>query len=162
MLSCERRVGLGVFISNTNFLLCYMDGKAQTSSQHSPCPGRLYIQPPCLPPCYYTYCHPLVGQPALIISCVFSLPQGSGPRPRATKHLLCPMIQVCWACCCLKRTLCLLSSIQVSSDPSMYIEVENEVTAVGGVKLSRLKCNREGKEWETVLTSRILTAAGSW
>ncbi|EHH65637.1 TUP1-like enhancer of split protein 1 [Macaca fascicularis] len=52
-------------------------------------------------------------------------------------------------------------SVQVSSDPSMYIEVENEVTVVGGVKLSRLKCNREGKEWETVLTSRILTAAGS-
>ncbi|XP_077894900.1 protein HIRA isoform X8 [Ictidomys tridecemlineatus] len=53
-------------------------------------------------------------------------------------------------------------TLQVSSDPSMYIEVENEVTTVGGVKLSRLKCNREGKEWETVLTSRILTAAGSW
>ncbi|XP_023048356.1 protein HIRA isoform X4 [Piliocolobus tephrosceles] len=52
-------------------------------------------------------------------------------------------------------------TLQVSSDPSMYIEVENEVTVVGGVKLSRLKCNREGKEWETVLTSRILTAAGS-
>lgn len=61
-----------------------------------------------------------------------------------------------------EKTFCLFSSIQVSSDPSMYIEVENEVTAVGGVKLSRLKCNREGKEWETVLTSRILTAAGSW
>ncbi|XP_059884527.1 protein HIRA isoform X3 [Globicephala melas] len=53
-------------------------------------------------------------------------------------------------------------TLQVSSDPSMYIEVENEVTAVGGIKLSRLKCSREGKEWETVLTSRILTAAGSW
>ncbi|XP_074212561.1 protein HIRA isoform X1 [Camelus bactrianus] len=52
-------------------------------------------------------------------------------------------------------------TLQVSSDPSMYIEVENDVTAVGGLKLSRLKCNREGKEWETVLTSRILTAAGS-
>ncbi|XP_012886958.1 PREDICTED: protein HIRA [Dipodomys ordii] len=52
-------------------------------------------------------------------------------------------------------------TLQVSSDPSMYIEVENEVTAVAGVRLSRLKCNREGKEWETVLTSRILTAAGS-
>uniref|UniRef100_A0A8C6ZLC6 Protein HIRA n=1 Tax=Nothoprocta perdicaria TaxID=30464 RepID=A0A8C6ZLC6_NOTPE len=37
----------------------------------------------------------------------------------------------------------------------------NEMTTVGGLKLSRLKCNREGKEWETVLTSRILTAAGS-
>uniref|UniRef100_A0A8D1FPH0 Protein HIRA n=1 Tax=Sus scrofa TaxID=9823 RepID=A0A8D1FPH0_PIG len=52
-------------------------------------------------------------------------------------------------------------SMQVSSDPSMYIEVENEVTTVGGTKLSRLKCSREGKEWETVLTGRILTAAGS-
>jgi len=44
----------------------------------------------------------------------------------------------------------------------MYLEVENEMTTVGGSKLSRLKCNREGKEWETVLTSRILAAAGSW
>ncbi|KAM6318310.1 protein HIRA [Podargus strigoides] len=52
-------------------------------------------------------------------------------------------------------------TLQVSSDPSMYLEVENEMTAVGGSKLSRLKCNREGKEWETVLTSRILTVAGS-
>ncbi|NXP26419.1 HIRA protein, partial [Scytalopus superciliaris] len=52
-------------------------------------------------------------------------------------------------------------TLQVSSDPSMYLEVENEMTTVGGSKLSRLKCNREGKEWETVLTSRILAAAGS-
>ncbi|XP_010834743.1 PREDICTED: protein HIRA [Bison bison bison] len=52
-------------------------------------------------------------------------------------------------------------TLQVSSDPSMYIEVENEVTAGGGLKLSRLKCSREGKEWETVLPGRILTAAGS-
>ncbi|NWU21363.1 HIRA protein, partial [Dyaphorophyia castanea] len=52
-------------------------------------------------------------------------------------------------------------TLQISSDPSMYLEVENEMTAVGGSKLSRLKCNREGKEWETVLTSRILAAAGS-
>ncbi|XP_054144947.1 protein HIRA isoform X2 [Melozone crissalis] len=52
-------------------------------------------------------------------------------------------------------------TLQICSDPSMYLEVENEMTAVGGSKLSRLKCNREGKEWETVLTSRILAAAGS-
>ncbi|XP_053557909.1 protein HIRA [Bombina bombina] len=52
-------------------------------------------------------------------------------------------------------------TLQISSDPSMYVEVENEVTSVGGSKLSRLKCHREGKEWETVLTSRILAAAGS-
>ncbi|XP_062445951.1 protein HIRA isoform X2 [Rhea pennata] len=52
-------------------------------------------------------------------------------------------------------------TLQISTDPSMYLEVENEMSTVGGSKLSRLKCNREGKEWETVLTSRILTAAGS-
>ncbi|RMC05904.1 hypothetical protein DUI87_17449 [Hirundo rustica rustica] len=52
-------------------------------------------------------------------------------------------------------------TLQISSDPSMYLEVENEMTTVGGSKLSRLKCNREGKEWETVVTSRILAAAGS-
>ncbi|NWT01958.1 HIRA protein, partial [Mionectes macconnelli] len=52
-------------------------------------------------------------------------------------------------------------TLQISTDPSMYLEVENEMTTVGGSKLSRLKCNREGKEWETVLTSRILAAAGS-
>ncbi|XP_027545521.1 protein HIRA [Neopelma chrysocephalum] len=52
-------------------------------------------------------------------------------------------------------------TLQISSDPSMYLEVENEMSTVGGSKLSRLKCNREGKEWETVLTSRILAAAGS-
>ncbi|NXM89809.1 HIRA protein, partial [Oenanthe oenanthe] len=52
-------------------------------------------------------------------------------------------------------------TLQICSDPSMYLEVENEMTTVGGSKLSRLKCNREGKEWETVLTNRILAAAGS-
>ncbi|KAM9331524.1 protein HIRA [Gastrophryne carolinensis] len=52
-------------------------------------------------------------------------------------------------------------TVQISSDPTMYIEVENEVRVVAGSKLSRLKFNREGKEWETVLTSRILAAAGS-
>ncbi|NWY73884.1 HIRA protein, partial [Erithacus rubecula] len=52
-------------------------------------------------------------------------------------------------------------TLQICSDPSMYLEVENEMTIVGGSKLSRLKCNREGKEWETVLTNRILAAAGS-
>ncbi|XP_066545389.1 protein HIRA isoform X2 [Amia ocellicauda] len=52
-------------------------------------------------------------------------------------------------------------TLQISSEPSIYIEVENEVSALGGAKLSRLRCNREGREWETLLPSRILTAAGS-
>ncbi|XP_077317773.1 protein HIRA isoform X2 [Lithobates pipiens] len=52
-------------------------------------------------------------------------------------------------------------TVQISSEPPMYIEVENEVRVVAGSKISRLKCNREGKEWETVMANRILAAAGS-
>ncbi|XP_040204233.1 protein HIRA isoform X2 [Rana temporaria] len=52
-------------------------------------------------------------------------------------------------------------TVQISSDPSMYIEVENDVRVVAGSKISRLKCNREGKEWETVMANRILAVAGS-
>uniref|UniRef100_A0A6I8MXS9 Protein HIRA n=1 Tax=Ornithorhynchus anatinus TaxID=9258 RepID=A0A6I8MXS9_ORNAN len=52
-------------------------------------------------------------------------------------------------------------SLQVSADPSVYLEVENEVAGVGGARLSRLKCTREGRGWENVLPGRVLTAAGS-
>ncbi|CAJ0966249.1 unnamed protein product [Ranitomeya imitator] len=52
-------------------------------------------------------------------------------------------------------------TLQISADPTIYIEVENDFRSVGGSKLSQLKCNRDGKEWRTVLTSRILAAAGS-
>ncbi|KAI1901111.1 hypothetical protein AGOR_G00056830 [Albula goreensis] len=52
-------------------------------------------------------------------------------------------------------------SLQVSSEPSVYLEVENEVSTVGGARLSQLRCSRDGREWDTLLASRILTAAGS-
>ncbi|XP_035292223.1 protein HIRA isoform X3 [Anguilla anguilla] len=52
-------------------------------------------------------------------------------------------------------------SLQISVEPSLYIEVENEVSTVGGVRFSRLRCTREGRDWDTLLASRILTAAGS-
>lgn len=120
-------------------------------------PQGPHIQLPGLlvPPCYCTQHHPTVYPPVLSASLSSSCFGDSD-------HLTCHMTQVSVDPPSPEKTLCLFSSAQVSSDPSMYIEVENEVTAVGGVKLSRLKCNREGKEWETVLTSRILTAAGSW
>ncbi|MBN3289253.1 HIRA protein, partial [Polypterus senegalus] len=59
------------------------------------------------------------------------------------------------------QTLQKCFTLQISSDPSVFIEVENEVSTYAGLKLSRLKCNREGRDWETVVTSRILAAAGS-
>ncbi|MBN3314167.1 HIRA protein, partial [Atractosteus spatula] len=52
-------------------------------------------------------------------------------------------------------------TLQISSEPSVYIEVENEVSALAGAKLCRLKCHREGREWDALLPSRIITAAGS-
>uniref|UniRef100_A0A8C9RYX6 Protein HIRA n=1 Tax=Scleropages formosus TaxID=113540 RepID=A0A8C9RYX6_SCLFO len=56
-------------------------------------------------------------------------------------------------------TLQKVFSLQVGS--SVFVEVENEVSTVGGVRFSQLRCTREGREWDTLLTSRILTVAGS-
>uniref|UniRef100_A0A8C5PCA1 Protein HIRA n=1 Tax=Leptobrachium leishanense TaxID=445787 RepID=A0A8C5PCA1_9ANUR len=52
-------------------------------------------------------------------------------------------------------------TLQISTEPSMHIEVENEIRVLAGSKLSRLKCLHDGKEWETVITGRIMAAAGS-
>uniref|UniRef100_A0A8C9T945 Protein HIRA n=1 Tax=Scleropages formosus TaxID=113540 RepID=A0A8C9T945_SCLFO len=59
-------------------------------------------------------------------------------------------------------TLQKVFSLQVGVCPSsVFVEVENEVSTVGGVRFSQLRCTREGREWDTLLTSRILTVAGS-
>nr|XP_023692870.1 protein HIRA [Paramormyrops kingsleyae]XP_023692871.1 protein HIRA [Paramormyrops kingsleyae] len=52
-------------------------------------------------------------------------------------------------------------SIQVSVEPSVHIEVENEVSSAAGVRFSQLRCARQGREWDTLLSSRILVVAGS-
>ncbi|KAG7481063.1 hypothetical protein MATL_G00062620 [Megalops atlanticus] len=52
-------------------------------------------------------------------------------------------------------------SLQISVEPSVYIEVENEVSMAAGARLSQLRCTRDGREWDALLPSRILTAAGS-
>ncbi|KAM6965292.1 protein HIRA isoform 1-T1 [Aplochiton taeniatus] len=52
-------------------------------------------------------------------------------------------------------------SLQVSMEPSVFLEVENEVSLVAGSKLSQLRCNRDGREWDTLLPSKVITAAGS-
>lgn len=43
----------------------------------------------------------------------------------------------------------------------MFLEVENEVSLVAGSKLSQLRCSRDGREWNTLLPSSVVTAAGS-
>uniref|UniRef100_A0A8C1SRN6 Protein HIRA n=1 Tax=Cyprinus carpio TaxID=7962 RepID=A0A8C1SRN6_CYPCA len=52
-------------------------------------------------------------------------------------------------------------STQVSTDGVTYLEVENEVSVVSGSRLSQLKWSREGREWDTLLPSRIIIATGS-
>uniref|UniRef100_A0A671Q759 Protein HIRA n=1 Tax=Sinocyclocheilus anshuiensis TaxID=1608454 RepID=A0A671Q759_9TELE len=49
----------------------------------------------------------------------------------------------------------------VSTDGVTYLEVENEVSVVSGSRLSQLKWSREGREWDVLLPSRIIIAAGS-
>lgn len=46
-------------------------------------------------------------------------------------------------------------------EPSVYLEVENEVSVVAGSKLSQLRCSRDGRDWSTLLPSAVLAAAGS-
>lgn len=52
-------------------------------------------------------------------------------------------------------------STQVGTDAVTYLEVENEVSVVSGARLSQLKWRREGREWDTLLASRIIIATGS-
>lgn len=52
-------------------------------------------------------------------------------------------------------------SLQVSMEPSVFLEVENEVSQVAGSKLSQIRCSRDGRDWDTLLPCSILTAAGS-
>ncbi|CAL1615058.1 unnamed protein product [Knipowitschia caucasica] len=52
-------------------------------------------------------------------------------------------------------------SLQVSMEPSVTVETENEVSVVAGSRLSQLRCSRDGKDWSTLLPSSVLCAAGS-
>uniref|UniRef100_A0A087XBX0 Protein HIRA n=1 Tax=Poecilia formosa TaxID=48698 RepID=A0A087XBX0_POEFO len=52
-------------------------------------------------------------------------------------------------------------SLQPFSSPSVFLEVENDVSVVAGSKLSQLRCSRDGRDWNTLLPSSVLAAAGS-
>ncbi|KAG7489237.1 HIRA isoform X1 [Solea senegalensis] len=52
-------------------------------------------------------------------------------------------------------------SLQVSMEPSVFVEVENDVSVVAGSRLSQLRCSRDGRDWNTLLPSSVVTAAGS-
>uniref|UniRef100_A0A6Q2XET0 Protein HIRA n=1 Tax=Esox lucius TaxID=8010 RepID=A0A6Q2XET0_ESOLU len=77
---------------------------------------------------------------------------GSGP----------PLQQVTRATTLFARTAArAMSTWWVSMEPPVYLEVENEFSTVSGAKLSQLRCSREGREWDTLLPSRVISAAGS-
>uniref|UniRef100_A0A8C6UAJ2 Protein HIRA n=1 Tax=Neogobius melanostomus TaxID=47308 RepID=A0A8C6UAJ2_9GOBI len=46
-------------------------------------------------------------------------------------------------------------------DPCVSVEVENDVSVLAGSRLSQLRCCRDGKDWNTLLPSCVLCAAGS-
>uniref|UniRef100_A0A3P8VPA2 Protein HIRA n=1 Tax=Cynoglossus semilaevis TaxID=244447 RepID=A0A3P8VPA2_CYNSE len=52
-------------------------------------------------------------------------------------------------------------SLQGSMEPSVFLEVENEVSVVAGSRLSQLRVTRDGRDWNTLLPSSVVTAAGS-
>lgn len=52
-------------------------------------------------------------------------------------------------------------STQVGSDPVVYLEVDNEVCVVAGSRVSQLRFSSTGREWNTILTNRIVTATAS-
>ncbi|XP_029018283.1 protein HIRA isoform X2 [Betta splendens] len=52
-------------------------------------------------------------------------------------------------------------SLQVSMEPTVFLEVENEVSMAAGSKLSQVRCSRDGRDWNTLLPSSVVTAAGS-
>uniref|UniRef100_A0A8C6U554 Protein HIRA n=1 Tax=Neogobius melanostomus TaxID=47308 RepID=A0A8C6U554_9GOBI len=59
---------------------------------------------------------------------------------------------------CGRDRMCVL---QVSLDPCVSVEVENDVSVLAGSRLSQLRCCRDGKDWNTLLPSCVLCAAGS-
>lgn len=46
-------------------------------------------------------------------------------------------------------------------EPPVFLEVENEVSLVAGSRLSQLRCSKDGRDWNTLLPSSVVTAAGS-
>ncbi|KAM9446247.1 protein HIRA [Clarias gariepinus] len=52
-------------------------------------------------------------------------------------------------------------STQVGSDPVAYLEVDNELCVVAGSRISQLRFSTNGRDWNTVLTSRVVTATAS-
>lgn len=46
-------------------------------------------------------------------------------------------------------------------EPPVILEVENEVSVVAGTRLSQLRCSKDGRDWNTLLPSSVVTAAGS-
>lgn len=46
-------------------------------------------------------------------------------------------------------------------EPPVFLEVENEVSVVAGSRLSQLRCSKDGRDWNTLLPSSVVTAAGS-
>uniref|UniRef100_A0A3B4AD81 Protein HIRA n=1 Tax=Periophthalmus magnuspinnatus TaxID=409849 RepID=A0A3B4AD81_9GOBI len=83
-----------------------------------------------------------------------------------TVCVVLPRAGECVWCCRAQVSVCGESNpvhtcAQVSMDPCVTVELENEVSVVSGSRLSQLRCSRDGRDWSTLLPSSVLCAAGS-
>lgn len=85
--------GFGVFSSDTDYLLCYIDDEAEATSQHSPYPGDHTSRPLALLSCLVTTPATLQLASQLCLPlCVLPCLRAQAMRP--VEHLTRPIAQV--------------------------------------------------------------------
>ncbi|MCI4392934.1 hypothetical protein PGIGA_G00151660 [Pangasianodon gigas] len=79
------------------------------------------------------------------------------PMEKETSRVLAPVAVIKLHTPAVQKSF----STQVGSDPVVYLEVDNELCVVAGSRISQLRFSTNGREWNMVLTSRIVVATAS-
>ncbi|XP_061672220.1 protein HIRA isoform X3 [Syngnathoides biaculeatus] len=138
---------------NKNLALCkrkpeppMMDGAEVVEKRKKGRPRKEKMAPPIMNQCFTQIISPPEREPVRpAAAAVVTAPT---PAPAAILTLPTPSLQKAF-------------SMQVSMEPAVFLEVENEVTSAAGSRLSQLRCSRDGREWNTLLPSSVIAAAGS-
>ncbi|XP_049619015.1 protein HIRA [Syngnathus scovelli] len=137
---------------NKNLTLCkrkpepmMLDAAEVVEKRKKGRPRKDKMAPPTLSQAFTQLIPPPEREPVRAATVVVT-PQA--PAPAAVLKLPTPSVQKSF-------------SLQVSMEPAVFLEVENEVTSAAGSRLSQLRCSRDGREWNTLLTSSVVAAAGS-
>ncbi|XP_061625012.1 LOW QUALITY PROTEIN: protein HIRA [Phyllopteryx taeniolatus] len=141
---------------NKNLALCkrkpeplMMDGAEVVEKRKKGRPRKDKMAPPIMSQSFTQIISPpereSIRPAAAAAAVVVTVP---APAPAAVLKLPTPSLQKAF-------------SMQVSMEPAVFLEVENEVTSAAGSRLSQLRCSRDGREWNTLLPSSVVAAAGS-